>query len=47
MEVLLIVFLLGIILVAMLVAMAVTSRARNNSTDLLSDFDRMSVNSHS
>lgn len=41
MEVLLIVFLIGIFVLALLVATAVISRARNNSTDLLSDFDRM------
>lgn len=36
-----IVFLLGIIILAAIVATAVSSRIRNNSTDLLSDFDRM------
>ncbi|MDE5790607.1 MAG: hypothetical protein K2H96_05200 [Muribaculaceae bacterium] len=47
MEVLLIVFLVGIFVLALLVASAVISRIRNNSTNLLSDFDRMSCHGHS
>ncbi|MDE6255101.1 MAG: hypothetical protein K2M39_02805 [Muribaculaceae bacterium] len=46
MEVLLIAFLIGIFVVALLVTTAVMSRARNNSTDLLSDFDRMYYQDH-
>ncbi|MDE7414463.1 MAG: hypothetical protein K2N05_11860 [Muribaculaceae bacterium] len=43
---LLIVFLIGMFLVAMLVTAAVSSRSRNNFSDILSDLDRNYYRQH-
>ena len=41
-----IVFLIGIFVLALLVTAAVSLRSRKNSSDLLSDFDRMYYHQH-